>query len=160
MTRCRSRSRIRRPHLYHWAAVVVVVSCAAPGRAAPGSPAPPASTAATAATAAVVAGNEELARWVNPFIGTLHGETWPGADVPFGMLQWSPENTRGQQMRSARPGGYAWDASRIRGFALTHMSGTGCAGAYGDIPFLPFPGAVTSSPSSDVQDDVYASSFS
>src|SRR4051812_7733994 len=88
-----------------------------------------------AATAPPPAG-PDLARWVNPLIGTSHGETWPGADLPFGMVQWSPENTRGQQMRTARPGGYAWDAPRIRGFALTHMSGTGCAGAYGDIPFF------------------------
>ncbi|WP_052407745.1 hypothetical protein [Allokutzneria albata] len=76
---------------------------------------------------------------VNPLIGTKGGETWPGADTPFGMLQWSPENTRGNQNRTVRPGGYGYDHTKIRGFSLTHLSGTGCAGAFGDIPFLPHP---------------------
>src|SRR5437868_6943902 len=39
----------------------------------------------------------DVAQYVNPFIGTSGGETWPGADTPFGMLQWSPENTNGNQ---------------------------------------------------------------
>lgn len=73
---------------------------------------------------------------VNPLIGSLHGgNTFPGATLPFGMLQWSPENTRGKHNRTAAPGGYQYDAARIRGFSLTHLSGTGCAGASGDVPF-------------------------
>src|SRR4030095_5191928 len=47
-----------------------------------------------------------------------------------------------------------------RGFALTHMSGTGCAGGFGDIPFFPYAGAVNTSPSSDPTDANYAGSFS
>jgi predicted alpha-1,2-mannosidase len=101
----------------------------------------------------------DVAKYVNPFIGTSGGETWPGADTPFGMVQWSPENTNGNQTRTTSPGGYSYNALKIRGFSLTHMSGTGCAGGYGDIPFFPYPAAVTTSPSSDTTDAKYASSF-
>ena len=61
---------------------------------------------------------------VNPFIGTTNlGNTFPGAVVPFGMLAWSPETTRGDHGRVAAPGGYAYDAPRIRGFGLTSVTG-------------------------------------
>src|SRR5262249_27197261 len=43
--------------------------------------------------------------------------------------------------------------------SLTHLSGTGCAGASGDIPFFPYAGDVTTSPSADTTDAVYASTF-
>jgi len=86
---------------------------------------------------------------VNPFIGTgsnsdfSAGNTFPGADVPHGMLQWSPDT-------SSRPvgGGYGYSDSDITGFSLTHVSGTGCE-AGGDVPILPITGAVGSSPGSD-----------
>jgi predicted alpha-1,2-mannosidase len=97
---------------------------------------------------------------VNTLIGTTGGETLPGAVAPLGMVQWSPENTGGNQTRTVRPGGYGYTTTRIRGFALTHLSGTGCAGASGDIPFYPHLGAVTSSPSADTTDSIYASNFS
>lgn len=98
---------------------------------------------------------------VNPLIGSRHGgNTYPGAVVPFGMLQWSPENTRGKHVRTASPSGYLYDAPRIRGFSLTHLSGAGCAGASGDVPFMPVTAAVTTSPSADVTDAIYASDFS
>ncbi|WP_316752701.1 GH92 family glycosyl hydrolase [Streptomyces herbicida] len=99
--------------------------------------------------------------YVDPLIGTKNGgNVFPGAVVPFGMLSWSPENTRGDATRTAAPGGYQYDATRIRGFSLTHMSGTGCAGGSGDIPLFPYVGEVTSSPASDTKDAVYASDFS
>ncbi|HET6912657.1 MAG TPA: GH92 family glycosyl hydrolase [Rhodanobacteraceae bacterium] len=98
---------------------------------------------------------------VNPLIGSRHGgNTFPGASLPFGMLQWSPESTKGQHDRTAAPGGYQYDATRIRGFSLTHLSGTGCAGASGDIPFMPVTVPVTRSPSLDADDSRYASDFS
>ncbi|WP_394835241.1 GH92 family glycosyl hydrolase [Pendulispora rubella] len=100
-----------------------------------------------------------LARFVNPIIGTKGGETWPGADLPFGMLQFSPETTRGNQTRTPAPGGYAHSAMKIRGFSLTHLSGTGCAGAFGDIPFFPYAGTVSTSPTADTTDKIYASTF-
>lgn len=98
---------------------------------------------------------------VNPLIGSSNsGETFPGATTPLGMVQWSPENTAGNQTRTPEPGGYSYDVTRIRGFSLTHLSGTGCAGASGDIPFMPYVGTVSSSPSADTTDATYASNFS
>ena len=86
---------------------------------------------------------------VNPFVGTgsnsdySAGNTFPGADVPHGMLQWSPDT-------SSRPngGGYNYADSSISGFSLTHVSGVGCEAA-GDIPILPITGSIGSSPGSD-----------
>jgi predicted alpha-1,2-mannosidase len=74
---------------------------------------------------------------VNPFIGTSNAaDDFPGADVPFGMVQWSPDTP-------SRPdgGGYEYKDSSITGFSLTHLSGPGC-GADGDVPILPTVGAV------------------
>ncbi|MFJ8603550.1 GH92 family glycosyl hydrolase [Streptomyces shenzhenensis] len=115
---------------------------------------------ALAATAAPPELVKDPTAYVDPLIGTRNGgNVFPGAVVPFGMLSWSPENTRGDATRTAAPGGYQYDATRIRGFSLTHMSGTGCAGGSGDIPFFPYPGEVTSSPASDTKDAVYAADF-
>lgn len=98
---------------------------------------------------------------VNPLIGSSNGgNTFPGAMLPFGMLAWSPETTRGKHNRTAAPGGYLHSATRIRGFSLTHLSGTGCAGASGDVPFMPVTASVTTSPSADDDDSLYASDFS
>jgi len=97
---------------------------------------------------------------VNPLIGSANGgNTFPGAVTPFGMLAWSPETTRGDHTRTAAPGGYAYDATRIRGFSLTHLSGTGCRGASGDVPFMPHVGPLRGSPSADTADRVYAQRF-
>ena len=74
---------------------------------------------------------------VNPFIGTSNAANdFPGADVPFGMVQWSPDTP-------SRPpgGGYEYHDSAITGFSLTHLAGPGC-GIMGDVPFLPTVGAV------------------
>jgi predicted alpha-1,2-mannosidase len=101
----------------------------------------------------------DVAKYVNPIIGSNGADTFPGADTPFGMVQWSPENTTGNQTRTPYPGGYAYGVTKIRGFSLTHMSGTGCAGGFGDIPFFPMAAAVTTSPSSDSTDSIYASTF-
>ena len=104
---------------------------------------------------------KDPAAYVNPFIGTANGgNTFPGAVLPFGMVQWSPENTRGESTRRAAPGGYHYDATRTKGFSLTHLSGTGCRGASGDVPFMPYVGAVTTSPSADARDATYATRFS
>ncbi len=67
---------------------------------------------------------------VNPFIGTAKGgNVFPGADYPFGMLQWSPDD-------SSIPGGYAYSGNKITGFSLTHFSGRGHFG-WQDFPFMP-----------------------
>ena len=89
---------------------------------------------AVIATSPAAAAVSDPASLVNTLVGTSNsGETFPGADTPLGMVQWSPENTRGDQTHTVEPGGYGFDATRIRGFSLTHMSGTGCAGGYGDM---------------------------
>jgi predicted alpha-1,2-mannosidase len=77
---------------------------------------------------------------VNP--GTV-GE-FPGADTPFGMIQWSPD-TSPDAVQSG--GGYAYADSAINGFSLTHLSGTGCP-SYQDVPILPTVGALGSAPAS------------
>jgi len=77
---------------------------------------------------------------VNPFIGTTNsGDTFPGADAPFGMVQWSPDTP-------SRPdgGGYEYNDSSITGFSLNHLSGPGC-GTMGDVPVLPTVGSVNTS---------------
>ena len=103
---------------------------------------------------------KDPASLVNPLIGSTNlGNTFPGAVAPFGMLAWSPELTKGNATRAAAPGGYQYDATKVRGFSLTHMSGTGCAGGSGDIPFFPLVGSVTTSPAADGTDAVYASTF-
>jgi len=68
-------------------------------------------------------------------------DTFPGADVPFGMLQWSPDTSPDR----ATGGGYSYTDSAISGFSLTHLSGPGCA-VYGDIPVLPTVGAIGRDP--------------
>lgn len=88
---------------------------------------------------------------VNPFIGTTNGgNVHPGATMPFGMVAFSPEQTPlpGKRFPFAAPGGYEWRANGVRGFSLTHMSGTGCSGANGDIPLMPVTVPVEVSPSS------------
>jgi predicted alpha-1,2-mannosidase len=97
--------------------------------------------------------DQDLAQYVNPFIGTEPGgadygtgggagNTFPGADAPFGMVQWSPDTNRDQ------PGGYYYKDDKIRGFSLTHLSGAGCDGDE-DLPFMPYAGQVTTSPATD-----------
>ena len=99
--------------------------------------------------------------YVNPLIGTSNaGNTYPGAVQPFGMLAWSPQNSKGKQVSTPAPGGYQYDATKVRGFSLTHLNGVGCSGANGDIPIMPYVGDVDSSPSADVTDAKYASTFS
>jgi predicted alpha-1,2-mannosidase len=73
---------------------------------------------------------------VNPFIGTENeGNTYPGAAVPFGMVQLSPDTGHNT--------GYDYSQNRIRGFSAVHLSGVGC-GLGGDLPVLPTTGDITS----------------
>ncbi|WP_103334750.1 GH92 family glycosyl hydrolase [Amycolatopsis sp. CA-126428] len=102
------------------------------------------------------------ADFVDPLVGSAgDGNTHPGATAPFGMLAWSPTSTRGDQTSTGAANGYQYDVTRLRGFSLTHVNGAGCnPGAAGDVPILPFAGDVTSSPTADTADAVYASNFS
>ena len=71
---------------------------------------------------------------VNPFIGTdFTGNTYPGAQAPFGMVQLSPDNGLGGWDRIS---GYFYPDSTIAGFSHTHLSGTGAGDLY-DILFMP-----------------------
>ncbi|WP_019832351.1 GH92 family glycosyl hydrolase [Sphingomonas sp. PR090111-T3T-6A] len=86
---------------------------------------------------------------VNPFIGTTNGgNEFPGAVLPFGMVSFSPEETPlpGSGLAVAAPGGYEWRANGVRGFGLAHVSGSGCAGAGGDVPLMPVTRDIDASP--------------
>lgn len=77
---------------------------------------------------------EDYAALVNPFIGTdFTGNTYPGAQAPFGMVQLSPDNGLAGWDRIA---GYYYPDSTIAGFSHTHLSGTGAGDLY-DVSFMP-----------------------
>ncbi|MFD7919286.1 GH92 family glycosyl hydrolase [Streptomyces sp. NPDC059740] len=83
---------------------------------------------------------------VNPFIGSQNeGNTYPGAAVPFGMVQLSPD--------TGHTTGYDYGQDHIRGFSSVHISGVGC-GLGGDLPVLPTTGDVT-----ETDDAKYAAAF-
>ena len=106
---------------------------------------------------------------VNPIIGTAGGgNTFPGATLPFGMIQWSPDTNTDAWYRydekqvnvdarstiataTSTPGGL-----RILGFSLTHVSGAGCS-LYGDFAVLPTVASISSSPGADIRP--YAATF-
>ena len=97
----------------------------------------------TAAHNAATAGAAQVtnpAALVNPFIGTTNNANdFPGPDVPFGMVQWSPDTTSNPD-----GGGYKYSDGRITGFALTHLAGVGCK-AETDVSVLPTVGKVHTS---------------
>jgi len=134
----------RRAAAAAFAVLLAVVTAGLPAAAARPAEMTPGPAEVTGRGATAVAGHP--AGEVDPLIGSAGGgNTFPGAVVPFGMVQWSPETTRGDATRAAAPGGYAYEARRVRGFSLTHLSGTGCRGASGDVPFMPHSGEVGSS---------------
>ena len=63
------------------------------------------------------------------------GNTYPGAQAPFGMIQWSPDTMPGR----VDGGGYTFTDKKLYGYSLTHISGPGCRAA-GDVPILPMTG--------------------
>ncbi|MCX6197989.1 MAG: GH92 family glycosyl hydrolase [Bacteroidetes bacterium] len=82
---------------------------------------------------------KDFSVYVNPFIGTGgHGHTFPGATVPFGMVQLSPD-TRLTGWDGCS--GYHYSDKKIYGFSHTHLSGTGCSD-YGDVMLMPTVGKV------------------
>jgi len=93
---------------------------------------------ATACVRPETTGEQDLLKFVNPFIGTGgHGHTYPGAATPFGMVQLSPD-TRLEGWDGCS--GYHFSDSIVFGFSHTHLSGTGVSD-YGDILCMPFTGA-------------------
>jgi len=101
---------------------------------------------------------KDYAAYVNPFIGTGgHGHTFPGAVVPNGMIQPSPDTRIDGWDASS---GYYYADSTINGFSHTHVSGTGCAD-YGDILLMPTVGKQTYNPQDYASQTLpYASEFS
>ncbi len=124
---------------------------------------------------------KSVVEYVDPFIGTAGARnitdaanTTPGALLPFGMLNFGPEVAFSADLSEHRrykmskkegyrvpvsPGGYNYAASRIKGFSLTRLSGTGCLGASGDIPILPFTRPIIETPARDTLDQYYSVGF-
>lgn len=86
----------------------------------------------------------DYTQYVNPYVGTDAGapdfgtgggagNNYPGAVLPFGMVQFSPDTSPSV---INYPGGYTYSDSKIEGFSLTHISGAGCS-IFQDFPFLP-----------------------
>ena len=101
---------------------------------------------------------QDYASYVNPFIGTGgHGHTYPGAVVPNGMIQPSPD-TRIYEWDACS--GYYYEDTTINGFSHTHVSGTGCAD-YGDVLLMPTVGKQEYHPmGAKSQQMAYCSAFS
>lgn len=70
----------------------------------------------------------------NPVANGKGGSTFPGAALPFGMVQWSPDTPH------AQPSGYHFGDGQLTGLSLTHLSGAGCS-AKRDFPIFPVVGA-------------------
>ncbi|KIX20615.1 alpha-mannosidase [Flavobacterium sp. 316] len=96
--------------------------------------------------------SQDFAKHVNPFIGTGgHGHTFPGATVPYGMVQLSPDTRIDGSWDGCS--GYHYSDNLIYGFSHTHLNGTGVSD-YGDIMLMPTMGE----PSFD--NKIYSSTFS
>src|SRR5256714_15117769 len=92
--------------------------------------------ASIAFAAPAQAADPDLASYVDPMVGTFApGFVFPGADVPFGMVQNSPD-TAGSPFAY---GGYLYSDPLIRGFSLVHLSRPGLPKA-GDLPVMPTTG--------------------
>nr|WP_321411319.1 GH92 family glycosyl hydrolase [uncultured Carboxylicivirga sp.] len=101
---------------------------------------------------------KDYTQFVDPFIGTGgHGHTFPGATLPFGMVQLSPDTgVEGWDWCS----GYHASDSSVIGFSHTHLSGTGGAD-YGDVLLIPTIGKVNFEPGTKADPDAgYRSRFS
>ena len=109
-------------------------------------------------SATIFAQTKDYTKYVNPFVGTGgHGHTFPGATVPFGFVQLSPD-TRVDNWDGSS--GYHYSDSTIYGFSHTHLSGTGIPD-YCDILFMPTVGKPQFSASDgEKETNGYTSKFS
>ena len=87
--------------------------------------------------------SQDYTKFVNPFIGTgsvdslsLSGSNFPGACLPFGLVQLSPDT---REYPDDPCSGYDYKDESIVGFSHTHLSGTGCPDLY-DFLFMPAGG--------------------
>lgn len=98
---------------------------------------------APAASGAGLVDHVHVFAGTQPGPGTFGGgHDFPGATLPFGMVQWSPDTTPAD---SNGRGGYDYRDHHVKGFSLTHLAGAGCS-LYGDFPFLPTTEPLESSP--------------
>lgn len=112
---------------------------------------------------------KDLIKYVNPLIGTQRmGHTYPGATVPFGMVQLSPETDTISYEKNGKYNGdvykycagYQYDDKTITGFSHTHFSGTGHSDL-GDFLIMPTTGVLQLNPgTADHTESGYRSSFS
>ncbi|HEX8246963.1 MAG TPA: GH92 family glycosyl hydrolase [Pyrinomonadaceae bacterium] len=109
-------------------------------------------------SANLFAQTKDYTRYVNPFVGTGgHGHTFPGATVPFGFVQLSPDTRMDDWDGSS---GYHYSDNQIYGFSHTHLSGTGIPD-YCDILFAPTAGEPEFfARKGDLSENGYASAFS
>lgn len=111
---------------------------------------------------------QSLIQFVNPLVGTKNmGHTYPGATVPFGMVQLSPETDTVQYELNGKYNGdvykycsgYQYDDKTIVGFSHTHFSGTGHSDL-GDFLIMPTIGELKLNPgTSDKPENGYRSRF-
>ena len=101
---------------------------------------------------------KDYCQYVNPLVGTLgEGNTYPGPQVPFGMVQLSPDT---EKWNWGAASGYEYSDSTIYGFSMTHLHGTGIPDM-GDILFMPTVGKLhIRSGEKDLSEEGYLSSFS
>ncbi|MFC4031315.1 GH92 family glycosyl hydrolase [Streptomyces polygonati] len=107
-----------------------------------------------ASAPAHAAASLNLTQYADPFVGTddsnapnpvgggAGGSTYPGAVVPFGGVQFSPDTP------TASPSGYRYSDTSIEDFSLTHFDGAGCPNNE-DLPLMPITGGVGTSPGSN-----------
>ncbi|MDE1191711.1 MAG: GH92 family glycosyl hydrolase [Arachidicoccus sp.] len=107
---------------------------------------------------------QNLIQYVNPFIGTgavdassLSGSNFPGATVPFGLVQLSPDTQAGPDDPAS---GYNYNDKTIVGFSHTHLSGTGVSDLF-DVLLMPTTGEIKTVPGeTDKPGSGYQSAFS
>jgi predicted alpha-1,2-mannosidase len=96
--------------------------------------------------------SQNFQQYVNPFIGTGgHGHSYPGATLPFGMVQLSPDTRIDGSWDGCS--GYHYSDNVIYGFSHTHLNGTGVSD-FGDIMVMPTMGEVS------FNTKIYSSTFS
>ena len=102
-------------------------------------------------TSFFVKAQNNYTQFVNPIIGTGgHGHTFPGATLPFAMVQLSPDTRIDGSWDGCS--GYHYSDKKIYGFSHTHLSGTGCSD-YGDIMLMPMTGKAS------IEKEKYATTF-
>ena len=110
------------------------------------------------AFATVSAQQQPLISYVRPLVGTSgYGNTYPGAQIPFGGIQISPDTDADYYDAAA---GYKYDHKTLLGFSLTHLSGTGIPDL-GDFLFMPGTGKIHFTPGTHENPDTgYRSRYS